>query len=226
MWPHEACGLFVLHDGEVVFKHCENLAEKPENNFRIAEEVYGPHLRNGTLHGVFHSHTNGQLEPSYADMQAQIEMDVPFYVCTLSDKGGFWDFWGWGAQLPIPPLLMRDFRSGVTDCYACFRDFHRLALGNDLPDYPRSPDWWDDDDGVNPFEASFSTAIFHDVPEEDIQIGDGLLFALKDGVIMHCGVYIGGGLFLHHLHGKISKRDPVVQWRRFLRRIVRYRKDQ
>lgn len=227
MWPHEACGIFVLQDGEVVYRMCDNLAEDPTTDFRIGEEDYQQHVRDGTLQAVFHSHPAGQLEPSHADMESQIAMDVPFFVCTLSDKGAFLNFWGWGAQLPIDPLLSRPFRSGVTDCYAAVRDFHRVMLGQELPDFPRDPDWWDEETVDNPFEAWMTGPMFEDVRGlEDIQIGDGLLFALKNDVIMHCGVYIGDGLFLHHLHGKISKRDPVIQWRRFIRRIVRYRKDQ
>jgi len=175
------------------------------------------------LQGVFHSHPTGELTPSIPDMVSQMEMQVPFYVCTLSKKNTYMDFWGWGDQLPTPPLKSREFRSGIADCYAAVRHFHWLALGNILPDYPRADDWWSEPDSPNPIEAAMTKPCFASVPPEKIEVGDGLLFKLRHNRVTHCGVYVGEGLFLHHMHGKISKVDPLVQWARFLHRVMRYR---
>jgi cell wall-associated NlpC family hydrolase len=150
-------------------------------------------------------------------------MAVPYYVCTLSHKNTFMDFWGWGDQLPVPPLKHRDFRSGVTDCFAMVRHYHWAAFGNVLPDYPRAEDWWDDRTAENPLITHMTNDCYHEVERADIQDGDGLLFKLRHNVVTHCGVYVSEGLFLHHMHGKISKTDPLVQWGRFLHKVMRYR---
>lgn len=224
-WPKEACGIFVT-DGDLLrYQPCQNRAYFPNDEFHIVPGDYEDAMRAGTLRGIFHSHPGGQLEPSFADMQAQIAMDLPYFVCTLSPAdGGYRDFWGFGDQLPRAPMLHRDFRSGVHDCYATYRDYNWLALGKVTPDYPRSPDWWDDARHDNPFDVVFSWEHYDLIENpDDMQPGDGLLFALRNNIVMHCGVYIGDGLFLHHLHGKASRRDPFVQWQRFLRQIVRYR---
>lgn len=226
LWPEEACGLIVLPPGEdsLAFVPCENRAANRRSDFVITDPAYDAAQRDGTLRAVFHSHPAGQLEPSYADMQAQIAADVPFVVCTLSDhQGTYMDLWAFGDQMPVAPLLSRPFRSGVTDCYAAYRDFNWLALGIAVPNFPRDPDWWDSETASNPFEEVFNWRYFDIVDDADMQPGDGLLFALRGGIVMHCGAYIGDGLFLHHLHGKISRRDPFVQWRRFHRQTVRFR---
>lgn len=226
-WPNEACGLVVQQSPAhpVRYLPCVNVSSNPRDYFEIADSVVLPFLQSGTLHGVFHSHPQGELSPSLADMRAQLDMQVPFYVCTLSPAGTYMDFWGWGDQLPTPPLKQREFRAGVTDCYSLARHFHHRVLGNVLPDFPRDDAWWDDPSRENPILVHMAASGFMPYHGADLQVGDGLLFRLRYNRVTHCGVYIGGGLFLHHMHGKISKADPLVQWGRFLHSVMRHKGD-
>lgn len=224
-WPREACGLFVTTPEGLAYKRVANVHPEPEDYFQIADHVMAEHMEDQSLQGVFHSHPHGELTPSVMDQQTQRAVGVPFYVCTLSSKGSYMDFWGWGDELPVAPLKHRDFRDGVHDCFSLYRDYKWMTEGVVVPTYHREQEWWDKDGAENPFEAFLHRSGHTEVAQDEIMPGDGITFTLPGRSISHCGVYIGQGLFLHHLHGKISKTDPLVMWRKFIHKVVRYTGD-
>lgn len=228
-FPEESCGLFVTaEDGAVQYVRVRNIHEDPRAGFEVPMADY---LAWGDrVEGVAHSHPVPSFGPSWADMRAQLDFGVPFYITVLDHRGQYQDFFGWGDQLPVAPLLGRTFRPGVHDCYAAYRDFQWLAFGHRVPDFPREYQWWEPDDNgrtaENPLPIHVQSPCFEPVAElADLQVGDGLLLALRSTEVNHCAAYAGDGLIYHHLQGKISRRDPLVQWSRFVRQIVRYRKD-
>lgn len=160
--------------------------------------------------------------PSEADFVSQLEWRIPFYIVALSARRTYMDFFGWGDELPTPPLRQRQFRHAITDCYAMVRHTFHQATGVVLKDFPRKLSWWADRNGPNPIEEGLAAAGCVPIDPQDLRPGDGLLFALKADIVQHCGLYLGGDLFAHHLHGRLSSVDPLPQWRRFLRKTVRY----
>lgn len=224
-YPRESCGLFVEDGDGVAYLPMENLHPTPEAAFEMSAAAYREHAHR--VHGVVHSHPQPQFGPSHADMQSQLETAVPHYIVVVP-HGNYADFFGWGDQLPTPPLLGRTFRAGVTDCYAAVRHYQFRVRGVLWPDWPRDYEWWNPEDGSaeteNPLLLHVQDPRFETVPSvEELRVGDGILFDIRAGQINHCGVYAGQGLLYHHLHGKISRRDPLVQWTRFARHIVRFK---
>lgn len=205
-----------------------NVHKTPETHFLIARQDIAKAMNAGELVGVLHSHTRADpssgagLCPSEADTVSQIDSGLPFYVTALSGRRNYMDFFSWGDELPTPPIGERIFRHAMTDCYALVRHAYFNATGIVLKDFPRPLSWWDSPNGPNPIEDGLSNSGWVEIPSESLQPGDGLLFALRGGIIQHCGLYVGGDLFLHHLHGRLSSVDPLPQWRRFLRKSVRY----
>lgn len=202
-----------------MFVPMTNLHKQPRDFYKMDLSTV---IRYHVIHGIFHSHPSGELEPSFADMQSQISWDIPFYICTLSRKNTFMDFFGWGDQLPVPSLTSRTFRSGVNDCYSLYRHWKWLNEGVLVPEYPRDRSFYDGS-VKTPFEDPDALGLYEEVPLSDARPGDGLLFTLRRGRNTHCGVYTGQGLLMHHLHGKISKEEPLQPWARFLHKVMRYR---
>jgi cell wall-associated NlpC family hydrolase len=155
-------------------------------------------------------------------MQSQQAWAIPSYITILTSRGTYLDHFGWGDQLQPDPLRQRHFRSGVNDCYSLVRHAYHKAFNVVLPDGPRAMDWWDDPQAENPITSNLTKAGFHPVAQDEIRQGDCVTFAIRQGVVSHCGVYIGHSLFLHHLHGRLSKVDPLPYWRRFMHSVVRY----
>lgn len=230
-WPQEALSAFVRTEtGILVHIPLENVHEAPEDRFRAHPQQVADICNFGyTFEGIHHSHprcnrtTGAGLHPSAYDLECQQAWQVPFYITCLTAKHTYLDFFGWGDQLPIPPLKNRDFRNGVTDCYALVRHATFVHSGVVLPDGPRANNWWDDPLAENPILTNLTAKGFVSLETgEDLHVGDPLLFAIKGGHITHCGFYIGDEMFLHHLHGRVSRTDSLQQWKKFFKGAARY----
>jgi proteasome lid subunit RPN8/RPN11 len=242
-FPREACGY--VAGGTYV--PCENFHPQPEKHFAIALKDIAE-ARGLGLQAIVHSHPGGPDCPSSDDMAEQVAQAVPFGIVSTDGKAATVPFW-FGDQAPIPPLLNRTFRHGVTDCLSLIRDIYRLprqeveaqlgikdwpADGAAIPEFPRDWEWWTETGDKNPnfYQACFEAAGFVEV-DDGPRTGD--VFRLrtpKSAVANHAGIYVGRGLAIHHLTSRLpvdrtrlAKRDPIGKWSNMIReyRWLRYR---
>jgi proteasome lid subunit RPN8/RPN11 len=211
-FPDEACGLVV--GGEYV--PCDNCARDCETDFAIDPRDY---LAAGDeLQAVFHSHNN-YPHLSALDMRAQSATAVPWGMANLVDGVPAGPVAWWGDQLPLGgrDLLERPFVHGCWDCYGLVRDWYRaFRPERPLPDVARDFGWWNR--GADYLVAGVRDAGLSLVPEgEDPAVGDVVLFKIRCETVNHCAVFIGGGMLLHHLFNRLSRREPAGPW---LRRAV------
>lgn len=215
-YPRESCGFIV----GARYVPCENVHEEPEKSFRIQHMEYLSHLASGELRAVVHSHPAGPAHPTVEDQVAQQAMAVPWGIINVTKGQAFEDPFFFGDEAPIPPLIGRPFRHAVTDCYALVRDWFRLEYGITLKQYVRRDNWWDL--GDNLLEGFFREAGFVEI-EKIERIGDCVIGKVLSPVSNHCGVYVGDGLVLHHLSGRLSRAEPLGPWMKFVRHALRYR---
>jgi proteasome lid subunit RPN8/RPN11 len=215
-YPNEACGIVT----SVGFEPKTNVAADPLKAWAMdpAEVDYDSVL------GVVHSHPDGPDWPSALDMRGQIAMDVPYgLICCTAEATT--PLWWWGASIERPPLLGRPFRHGPSgsdgrgDCYALIRDYYLAERGAHLPEFPRDQDWWLD--GGNLYVDGFGQAGFTEVGGDPAP-GDVLLFKIRSEVSNHGAVYLGNGLILHHTFQRLSRREPLGNWRFLVQKILRY----
>jgi proteasome lid subunit RPN8/RPN11 len=211
--PRESCGLVV----NGIYLPRKNVAEKPEEDFRISSQGYAAALVRGELQALIHSHPGGPACPSEKDMANQMASGVPWGI-VIPGKELFW----FGDQCPIPRLRGRVFRHGVTDCYAVIRDWYRLVKKITLLDMPRRDKWWQH--GQDIYMANFARAGFERVEMSEIARGDVLLGRIGFGVTVnnHAALYLGNGLILHHLLNRLSVREPVARWKKVFVVALRY----
>nr|WP_321513132.1 C40 family peptidase [uncultured Pseudodesulfovibrio sp.] len=219
-YPREACGLVV--GDEYLPRY--NSAADPLRDFRITPQAWIGAERKGIVRAVIHSHPDQaqcpeDVHPTKPDMVGQLETDLPWGIVPVI--GGVVSepfFWGEGA--PVLPLTGRRFRHGVADCYSLVRDWYRLERGVILKDYPRSDEWWHGEDDL--CMDSFIDAGFRDVDLGlEPEVGDLVLMQVCSSKVNHCGLYVGGGLMLHHLTNRLSRPDPYRVWHKTVRRIGR-----
>ena len=118
-------------------------------------------------------------------------------------------------------LVGREWSHGVLDCYALVRDWYQLERGVDLPNFARFDDWWKR--GENLYIENFARAGFAPVDASDLQAGDCFLMQVASSVPNHAAVYLGDGLILHHLQGRLSSRDVYGgYWQKVTTHILRY----
>lgn len=226
-WPNEACGL-VNAEGNYV--RCVNRAANPLEDFEMSEKDYLAAGPKGPL-AVLHSHTsipeeNGAVRaplacPTEPDMVSQMETAIPWGITLCSEDSCSDPFW-FGDQVPRAPLLGRPFRSGVWDCWSLIRDWYAVVANINLPDFPRSPNWWESGGDMY---MRFEEANFARVERGAVGAlpGDVFLCSVNAPVRNHGGVYIGDGLLAHHLQGLLSGRAPAAQWRAKMDFLVRHK---
>ena len=207
-YPNEACGLFVDVQGELMFVPCQNIHSSPKTDFAISASEYAHASANCEVVAIFHSHTdasvyNGKLAFSEFDKVACEASNLPWVLMVLPQ-----------GNLEIthpsgycPPLLGREFRYGILDCYTLIRDAF-FEIGIVLKDYPRgeigewntNPDW-------NFYEQNFANEGFIEIPvTEKLQKHDVLLMRINSSKLNHAGLMWepDKNIFYHHLIDRLS----------------------
>lgn len=231
MFPEESCG-FILED-ETGFRYLPliNIAEDPEKHFRIAVDDYLQHAHE--LRVIVHSHPNGPLFPSEADMRSQVESEKVWAIIPL-DEHRMGDPVIWGADTPIAPVLGRSFCHGVADCFTLVRDVFRLGRYElaaqgisgwpfepvDVPEVPRNDGWWSAGQDLYMTESRSRGWIL--IPREEARPGDGFIASIRSDVPNHAGLLLADGTILHHLPGRLSRREPAGLWARQAAHWMRY----
>lgn len=233
-FPDESCGLIV---GDSYWA-CPNDAKDPSRDFKIDALVLAAAENLGELAAVVHSHPNGPNCPSGTDITMQARGDLPWVIIPL-DADNVHAPIVFGECLPIAPVIGRDFIHGWHDCLATIRDVHRLgrealALQGvdwphppiDMPNFPRDIDWWQDGT-TDHYRDLFPAAGFREIASSEAQPGDVFL-AITPGPqnphkrMNHGGVLLGGNLLLHHLPGRLSRREPAGNWLRAVHLWLRH----
>ncbi|MFZ6726156.1 C40 family peptidase [Undibacterium sp. MH2W] len=227
-YPRESCGLVVIVKGREKYIPSKNSATG-EEHFIISAEEYAAAEELGEIVAIVHSHPNVMPEPSEADRTSCEASGLAWHIVRVDTDGEGANAGDIVTIKPCgykAPLVGRQFFHGVLDCYTLIRDWYAEVKGITLPDFQRHDDWWNDgasDIYTNGFpRAGFEKIPAHDQPE----IGDVIFMQIrsKNGVPNHAAVYIGDGLMLHHLHGRLSSRDVYGgYYQEVTRFIVRYK---
>lgn len=221
-YPEEACGL-VVNDRYVP---CPNVAERPTETFRIDPVELIKHGY-GSIQAILHSHPYDLARPtiyppewpSSHDLRAWMGGSIPWGIAA-TDGEGLTNL-VWLDDTSPEPLVGREFVFGVNDCYSLIRDWYRMERGITIPNYVRSMDWWER--GEDLYTDNFESAGFYEVPLDEIQVGDVLMFKVRAPVPNHAAVMTGTNEILHHLFHRPSGYDTLAKWARVIVKAVRYR---
>ena len=205
--PHEACGLVVVVKGRERYIPCRNLSASPNEMFILAPDAYAAAEDLGEITAIFHSHPKTAPAPSEADRTACETSGLSWFICNPHLNT-------WAELAPCgykAPLIGRQYAWAVADCWTLVRDWY-TENGVGLPDWQR-PNDSADFVAAPMFEDCWASAGFTPLPEEEpLQRGDALLMRIAGKGLDHVGVYIGDGLILHHIRGRLSSRDIYGGW--------------
>lgn len=224
-YPREACGLVVVVKGREQYRPCRNMADAPGEHFRLDPSDYAAAEDAGEITAVVHSHPDAAAAPSEADRVGCEASGLPWLIVAV--HGGRV---AGRAQIEpcgyIAPLVGRTWSHGTLDCWALVRDWYARELGVALPSPPRADGWWNDGHSDLYAEAAMQKEGFRKLaPDETLLPGDVILMQIRarNGVPNHAAVYLGDGLMLHHLAGRLSSRDVYGgYWQEMTHRVMRY----
>ncbi|MGF2526651.1 NlpC/P60 family protein, partial [Ralstonia pseudosolanacearum] len=163
-------------------------------------------------------HPNASAEPSEADRVACEASGLPWHILAWpADDVRTIAPCGYRA-----PLVGRQFAHGILDCYSLVADWFERERGIHLPDFERRDNWWAE--GGDLYMQHYAEAGFRVVSQDTPErVGDVILMQVRAPVPNHAAVYLGGGLMLHHLHGRLSSRDVYGgYWREITRCVLRH----
>jgi len=208
MFPSEVCGLVVVIKGREKYLKCKNIAVNPLDHFIIDPLDYANAEDLGTISGVFHSHPYQTAFPSSADKTACENSKVKWHIYAVS-LGQWHCFEPNGYKAP---LIGRQYSFGVHDCWTLVKDYYE-SVGIKLRDWERPTD--PDSFRTNPyFDKCFVDTGFRELePNENLEHGDSLLFAINSTGLNHVGIFLlPQQMVLHHIEGRLSSKDFYGEW--------------
>jgi proteasome lid subunit RPN8/RPN11 len=217
-YPEECLGAV---DASGAYIRMANCADDPRRFATPDKFVLADMMMRDDLRAVCHSHPDGPDAPSEADMRAQYETCVPFAICATNGQATTAPFC-WGDELlDDRPLLGRSFRHGTEDCYDLIRSWYQAERVVTLPNYPRNWAWWETETPGEKdlYQRYFADAGFVEAERSAPLEGDVWLAAIRSPVPNHAGLYLDGGLALHHPSSglphdpsRLSKRESIARW--------------
>ncbi len=198
-YPREACGLLVQIGRRHVYVPCTNLASNPKDQFQLDPQDYAQAEDQGTIIGVVHSHPDETSRASDHDRASCEVSGLPWHILS-------WPEGDLNTIVPTgspTPLVGRPFVHGVWDCYTIVRDWHLQERGIELPNYERTDEWWTR--GENLYLKNYVAAGFEPTTGP-LQPGDMIVMQVQANEANHAAIYLGDGLMLHHLYGRLSER--------------------
>lgn len=121
-------------------------------------------------------------------------------------------------------LLGKPYVSGRDDCYGLARSYYHDVFGVEIVNAARPEGWWDHPD-INLIDDFMGNDGWEQIGlnTRQLKIGDGLIFSLITGKPNHVGVYVGNGMFIHHIRHQFSTEDALMEkWKSRLLMIIRH----
>lgn len=215
-YPRESCGLVIVLKGRKRYVPCKNAAQGTEH-FVLPADEYAAAEDLGEVVAVVHSHPDAPAAASQADLVSCEASGLPWHIVRVDLIDGAPVAGEMSTIEPTgyrAPLIGREFSHGVLDCYQLIVDWYAQERGITLPQFSRADEWWNDGKS-DLYTDGFPKAGFVRLPEGGApEKGDVILMQIraKNGVPNHAAIYLGDGLMLHHMHGRLSSRDLYGGW--------------
>lgn len=209
----ECCGLLIAShkDKSLEIVRSPNLAEEKHHRFSLSSSHYLKASLAGDIIAIYHSHPEGEDFSEFDLVNSELNKIKYILYCVKSNT--FKDYVPNGYT---NPYYGREFHLGKQDCYSLGIEYYKKELNIDLKNYHRDYDWSRDNPNsyLERHENEGFKIIFKGVVE------DLSILKKHDAILMkllgkknptHAGIYMGGGLILHHQLNCYSRIEEYSQ---------------
>jgi len=201
-YPKECCGLIVKATSKKIYIPCINTAdtEHQEDEFVISPEAYAEAEDQGEILAVVHSHCDHTTQPSVRDSAVCSQMEIPWIIVSYPEKD---------LRVITPqyyPLEGRPFCHGTRlDCVGLIKDYYKENLNIHINHYEHSRWWWEQ--GEDLYGQLHEQEGFFKVTDGTLKEHDVIVMKIRADIENHGGIYVGNSMMLHHMFGKLSKKE-------------------
>lgn len=199
----EICG-FLLANGQgsaSVYPTRNVSANDKKKSWEIPLQDQIAFYKTGSVLGLYHSHVSCDENLGIVDINTAKRAELPMLCYSLATKA--FDFFR--PSICIQEYTNRPFIMGFADCLQLVTDYYERELGRKITFLRRDPDMikygfkrWRE-------HAAKCGLVIHDPAA--LQTNDILVMSINGedrASINHFGVYLGDGLFLHQMWGRLS----------------------
>lgn len=223
-YPHEAVG-YVVDD---IYIPVKNISDTPETNFKVDGITQLEMREKGNLQALIHSHPYklGVLHrwpvewPSSTDIENHAKDPSIAWGIVATEGEGISEM-VWMDDNDRPSLEGRQWKHGITDCYALIRDYYWFEHGIFLKDYARDMEWWAGNQNL--YEDNFEKEGFEVIDPREARVGDLVLMRYAARMINHAAVITGVDEILHHQYHKLSGKDGWSKWHKSIVKYARHK---
>lgn len=213
-YPEEACGIIKNNE----FIPITNVASNKLSDFQLDpislikikkwDAVVHSHPYSLSDRLAYHDYHN-PVYPSTKDQYYFQKGNVPWGI--VSCDGEDISELLWMDENEIAPLLERKFIWGWHDCIATVRDWYRLNTKINFPNMVREWGFWETNQ--QPFLDNMDKWGFYEVPKQEIQIGDVLLYRTIPGSksVNHSGIVVNEHSLITHYAGRLSELRMITE---------------
>ncbi len=215
-YPKEACGILGIVKGKKRWFPCRNVAEHKED-FVMSSEDWFDIKKRADIFAIVHNHINSSNEPSENDINNCNALGIPYYIFSYPDLN---------LNIVEPkenfnPLIGRDYKFGVNDCFEAMRDWLNKE-GINIPKRAAfEDDWWHKN--LDYFTDEIIKNYGYSPVDGNMKPNDVIIFKINASVGNHCGVYLGDDIFYHHAENRISCRENLYPfWKQHISGVYRH----
>ena len=191
----EQFGFFVyvpeLHDYDFIESDNQSLFDP--NQFMGNSNHFYKYFLDKKVISLFHTHTIESPEPSKIDIAISESLGIPSYVFSVHSKKAFLYY----PDSYVPnDLLNRIFVPAFSDCLIFVKDFYQIKLNIKLSKYIKN--WARQPQESNNIVLKYLNNLFYEINDNQLRLGDVIVFKPQDSSLFHLGVYCEQDSFLHH----------------------------
>jgi proteasome lid subunit RPN8/RPN11 len=217
----EVCGFIILNpDNTISVERVKNENPNKKLSFSISPKTFLEKKLNKKILGIYHSHPEGNENPSLHDLNISQELGMPFFIYSILTDNFFLHF---PHSFEPDDLLKRPYVKGFYECTCLLKDYFIKELNINITRCHYN--YWlpECDKESNRILENVMHSNFVYKQKNELKKHDIIIFKIKKEGRKHVGVYQGDDYFIHQCGNSISQKTLLdKRWQKKIKGVYRH----